>query len=116
MWRRRGRIMMTTYCWIAVIVASIAASPTRASGQNVLPSPDADRPVAASADPQQTAAAGEEGKKPTRGFFSALAHNLGDDIHHLPRWNSAYWLAGGGALALAVHPADRKINSHLVGH
>src|SRR3954462_15479163 len=41
--RRRGRIMMTTYCWIAVIVASIAASPTRAFGQNVLPSPDADR-------------------------------------------------------------------------
>ena len=27
---------------------------------------------------QPPAAVGEEGKKPTRGFFSALGHNLGD--------------------------------------
>ena len=25
---------------------------------------------------------------------------------HLPRWNSFYWLAGAGAAALAIHPAD----------
>jgi membrane-associated phospholipid phosphatase len=67
-------------------------------------------------DPQEKppAAVGEEGKKPTRGFFSSLTHNLGDDLKHMPRWNSAYWLAGGGALALAVHPADHDINAHLV--
>ena len=57
---------------------------------------------------------GEESTKPTRGFFSALGHNLGDDLKHMPRANSVYWLAGGGALALAVHPEDRKINAHLV--
>ena len=34
------------------------------------------------------AAAGEAGKKPTRNFPSALAHNLWDDVKHLPRQNS----------------------------
>jgi membrane-associated phospholipid phosphatase len=56
---------------------------------------------------------GEEETKPTRGFVSALVHNLGDDVKHMPRQNSIYWVAGGGALALAVHPADKNINSHL---
>lgn len=60
------------------------------------------------------AAVGEEGKKPTRGFLSALAHNLGDDVKHMPRRNSVYWVAGGGALALAVHPADQDVNARLV--
>jgi membrane-associated phospholipid phosphatase len=72
---------------------------------------------AAPADPQEQkppAAVGEEGVKPTRSFVSALAHNLFDDIKHIPRRNSAYWLAGGVGLALAVHPADDDINAHLV--
>ena len=56
-----------------------------------------------------------EPSKPTRSFFGALVHNLGDDIKHLPRRNSIYWLAGGGALALAVHPADQSLNRHLLG-
>ena len=47
--------------------------------------------------------------------MSALAHNLVDDVKHMPRMNSLYWLAGGGALALAVHPADKTFNRHLVG-
>src|SRR5882672_8025065 len=62
------------------------------------------------------AAVGEQGAKPTRGFFSALGHNLADDVKHIPRRNSAYWMAGGAALAFAVHPADRTLNAHLVGH
>jgi membrane-associated phospholipid phosphatase len=60
------------------------------------------------------AAVGEESKKPTRGFLSSLVHNLGDDVVHMPRRNSVYWLGGGGALALAIHPADNRINAHLV--
>ena len=60
------------------------------------------------------AAVGEEPTKPTRGFFSALFHNLGDDVKHMPRMNSVYWLAGGAALAAAVHPADHRINARLV--
>lgn len=61
----------------------------------------------------QDPAAGPE--KPTRGFLSALGHNLVDDVKHLPRRNSVYWLVGGGIAALAVHPVDDDINRRLVG-
>src|SRR5438874_13100798 len=66
-------------------------------------------------DPAQKppAAVGEEGKKPTRGFLSSLSHNLVDDVKHLPRQNSVYFLAGGSAVALLVHPNDNKINRRL---
>jgi membrane-associated phospholipid phosphatase len=68
-------------------------------------------------DPAQKppAAVGEEPTKPTRGFFSALGHNLKDDVKHLPRKNTLYFLAGGGALAAAIHPADDNINRRLEG-
>jgi hypothetical protein len=67
-------------------------------------------------DPQKPpAAVGEADVKPTRSFLSALGHNLKDDVKHLPRKNSAYFLAGGGALALLVHPSDNKINRRLEG-
>jgi membrane-associated phospholipid phosphatase len=48
--------------------------------------------------------------------MSALGHNLADDVKHMPRLNSVYWLAGGGALALAVHPEDPDINAHFVNN
>jgi membrane-associated phospholipid phosphatase len=76
----------------------------------------AQNPPAPPQDPQKPpAAVGEEGKKPTRGFVSSLFHNLGDDVKHLPRQNSVYWLLGGGAAALAIHPADDDINRHFEG-
>lgn len=76
----------------------------------------AQNPPAPPTDPQKPpAAVGEEPTKPTRNFASALVHNLGDDIKHLPRQNSVYWLAGGGALALAVHPLDDDVNKHFEG-
>lgn len=59
-------------------------------------------------DPEQVATK-------TRNFFSTLVHNLGDDVKHMPRRNTVYWAAGGGALALALHPADKRINRRLVG-
>jgi len=92
---------------VTVLVAGLGTTmPTRLLAQ--------DQPVPAPSQQEHPVAAGEEPKKPTRGFFSALGHNLGDDLKHMPRRNSAYWLAGGGALALAVHPWDQKINAHLV--
>lgn len=89
------------------LIVVVALLPTGAFAQNPPPPPQ---------DPQKPpAATGEEGKKPTRNFASALVHNLGDDIKHLPRQNSIYWLAGGGAAALAIHPLDDTINRHFAG-
>lgn len=86
-----------------ILAMTIMLSAVRLSAQS--PSvPPQDPPVAVA----------EQAAKPTRGFFSALGHNLGDDVKHMPRWNSLYWLAGGGALALAVHPSDKDINAHFV--
>jgi hypothetical protein len=56
-----------------------------------------------------------EPEKPTRGFIDALGHNLLDDMKHLPRRNSVYWLVGGGVAALAVHPLDDDVNRRLLG-
>jgi len=56
-----------------------------------------------------------EPTKRARSFFGALYHNVVDDVKHLPRRNSLYFLAGGGALALAVHPIDHSLNAHLEG-
>lgn len=67
------------------------------------------------ADQKPPAAVGEEGHKETRNFFSALAHNLGDDVKRMPRRNSVYWLLGGTAAAFAIHPEDGKINRRLLG-
>jgi membrane-associated phospholipid phosphatase len=92
---------------LSALILVFALLPTGAFAQN---------PPSAPPDPQKPpAAVGEEGKKPTRNFASALVHNLGDDVKHLPRWNTVYWLAGGGAAALAIHPADDNINSHFAG-
>jgi len=63
----------------------------------------------------QKVAAAEDQTKPASSFFPALLHNLGDDLKHIPRRNSLYWLAGGSALALAVHPEDNKLNRRLRG-
>jgi membrane-associated phospholipid phosphatase len=52
---------------------------------------------------------------PQRSFVSSLVHQLGNDLKHIPRRNSLYWLAGGTVAALAVHPADDNINARLTG-
>jgi membrane-associated phospholipid phosphatase len=52
---------------------------------------------------------------PKRGRFKFLQQVVGD-FKHLPSRDSFYWLAGGGALALAVHPQDDEINQRLIPH
>jgi membrane-associated phospholipid phosphatase len=77
------------------------------------------KPQGATANPQDPqkppAAVGEAATKPTRGFFSSLGHNLKDDVKHLPRKNSLYFLIAGGAAAAAIHPLDDEINDRLAG-
>jgi membrane-associated phospholipid phosphatase len=64
--------------------------------------------------PEQVAV-GEESGKSNRGFARALFHNLADDLKHIPRRNSLYWLGAGAAMSAAIHPADDYINEHLAG-
>jgi len=77
------------------------------------PPDQGDKPPAAQGE-EGKKATGAEDTKPARGFVSALVHNLGDDVKHIPRRNSVYWWAAGTAAALAVHPEDKDINARLV--
>jgi len=98
---------------LAVVVAVCTLYTVPATAQTASPVAQ----VAPAADDQKPpAAVGEAEAKPTRGFVSALGHNLLDDVKHIPRRNSLYWLAGGTALAFAVHPEDGKVNRRLVGN
>jgi len=105
-----------------VVALSFLLTSTTVSAQDPAPPAPATQQPATQKPPDPTdpgqkppAAVGEKGTKPTRSFFPALIHNLGDDVKHLPRKNSAYFLVGGGALALAIHPEDNKINRRLEG-
>lgn len=103
---RRRRIM----AFVIALIPTVALAQDPQQTQ-----PPQEEPKTQEDKPKLPAAVGEEAAKPTRGFFSALVHNLGDDVKHMPRMNSVYWLAGGGALALAVHPADKRVNANLKG-
>lgn len=121
--RRRENRPGRTAAILALFVGLCAWGPGVSGGQVFAQTVDASTAAPAPASPADAqtppdqdppAAVGEAGVKPTRGFASALLHNLFDDVKHLPRRNSAYWVAGGAGLALAIHPADHRINAHLV--
>jgi membrane-associated phospholipid phosphatase len=97
---------------IRVLVLSLLWSPlvTSVSAQEAA-KPAA--PPAASTGVQ--VAADDDQPKPTRSFFPTLFRNMADDVKHMPRKNSLYWLAAGSGLALAVHPSDESINERLQG-
>jgi hypothetical protein len=91
-------------------------APAGAAAQDPKPTPPPTPQTPATPPPEgQKVAAAEDLTKPTRSFFPALFHNLGDDLKHIPRRNSLYWLAAGTGLALAVHPKDDEINERLRG-
>ena len=52
---------------------------------------------------------------PKQGRFKFL-QQVGGDFRHFPSKDTVYWLAGGGVLALAVHPADDDMNDRLAEH
>jgi membrane-associated phospholipid phosphatase len=107
---------------VACLFSAFAVIPIRAHAQQftdkapALPDlrfQDTQTPTDPSQGTGQKVAAAEEPAKPTRKFIPALFHNMGDDITHIPRRNSVYWLAAGTVTALAVHPADQYLNDHL---
>ena len=46
----------------------------------------------------------------------ALFGNLLEDFKLLPSMQNLYIAAGGGAAALAVHPADESVNTYMINH
>src|SRR5436189_4158339 len=46
----------------------------------------------------------------------ALFKDLVSDVKHVPSKENLMWAGIGGALALAVHPADDNVNQYLVGN
>ena len=112
-------LLFSTFLITTTSSAQAPAPSTNDSGSaaQVTPPPDqntGEKPPAAVGE-EGKKATGAEDTKPARGFVSALVHNLGDDVKHIPRRNSAYWWGAGTALALAVHPGDKDINARLVG-
>jgi hypothetical protein len=58
----------------------------------------------------------KEPPTPKHTGIGALFGNLLEDFQHLPSLQNAYIAAGGGALALAVYPADKSVNTYMVNH
>lgn len=100
----------TVLCVLALLAFPTAGHAQEVGGIFAEQTPPSGRPPQGSG---QKVAEGEEPTKPTRGFLPALVHNLGDDLKHIPRRNTLYWLAWGTGLSLAIHPADDYLNNHL---
>jgi hypothetical protein len=90
------------------------ANPPPPPEQQTAQQPDQAKPSDQAKPPDQAKPIDKAAEK-HRSFPVALVHNLGDDIKHLPRRNSLFFALGGGAAALAIHPLDDDINSHLLG-
>src|SRR5947207_1259377 len=98
----------------AVVIAIGLAGPRVAAAQAADTRVQQTQPPANPPQGQgQKVAAAEEPAKPTRSFIPALFHNLGDDIKHIPRKNTLYWLGAGTVASLAIHPADDNINDRM---
>ena len=98
---------------ISLVVALLAPPAGIAAQQAVVLDQQTQPPPTPPQGTGQKVAAAEEQTKPTRGFFSTLFHNLGDDVKHIPRKNTLYWLGAGAAGVLIIHPADDNINDRL---
>jgi PAP2 superfamily len=64
----------------------------------------------------QKKADSKEPPTPEHTGIHALFGNLLEDLQHLPSMQNVYIAAGGGAMALAVHPADVSVNTYMVDH
>jgi hypothetical protein len=115
----RNLVSASILCGLLVAPATVWAQGSAVDEPPAGPAADVAAPDAQKGADDQAqkppAAVGEEAAKPTRSFFPAYAHNLVDDVKHIPRQNSVYWLGAGVGMALLVHPADNDVNAHLAG-
>jgi len=76
----------------------------------------AQEPVSPPERPPEQQADPKEPPTPAHTGLRALFSNLGKDITRLPDKQNLYIAAIGGALAVAVHPADDTFNERLRSH
>jgi membrane-associated phospholipid phosphatase len=112
----RTLVLLVVVAWAGTAAAQTDVAISSTDGTINAPSSPTATAAPALAQPKASSAVNQGNTKPTRGFFPALGHNLIDDVKHIPRRNSVYWLGGGIGLAYAVHPIDHTFNAHLEGH
>jgi hypothetical protein len=122
---------MITSRILAILILSAAAAPGAAAQE---PTPRADAPIeiaAASPEPEvvlpplgiASAAAFKQvvgrpaGPPPTPAHtgIKATAKEFLISFKHLPSRENLFWVGVGSGMALAVHPADTKFNTHVSG-
>jgi hypothetical protein len=92
-----------------------------------VPDPAADPTAAPAPDPAANQATAQPPAPPSRRDLKepptpphtgihALFGNLLEDFQHLPTLKNAFIATGGGMAAMAVHPADQKVNTYMVDH
>lgn len=103
------------------------APPSETTGQpaETLPAQPSDAPSSAETSPAQAGATSPPAPgttpggnntlpKPAHTGLSTLFRDTALDYAYFPQRESTWWILGiGGALALAVHPADNSVNAHL---
>jgi membrane-associated phospholipid phosphatase len=102
--------MRATCCPCALFVLAFAAS--AAAQELTIASADIPSSLSTTQDPQEKPAPPPEGTG-----WKTLLNDTALDFKAFPQRRSTWViLAGGGALALAVHPADDYVESHIVGN
>ena len=91
------------------------AQPADDSAADSNGAPDPAQSPAPTPTPQKKADL-KEPPTPEHTGIHALFGNLLEDLQHLPSMQNVYIAAGGGAMALAVHPADQSVNTYMVDH
>jgi hypothetical protein len=91
----------------AWVLAGALALQAPAPPPSAPPAPGLPSPIASA---QRAPAAPAAEANPLRGLF----HNLGRDLRHLPSIGNVAVMAGGGAAALLVHPADDDLNEWAI--
>jgi hypothetical protein len=93
--------------------ASRTAAPDTPAGDSGEEAIERDDPVPS--DPEQlvTQPAGPA-PTPRHTGVKAMVKGLGSDFTNLPSRENLFWVSIGGGLALAVHPADERVNHAMV--
>jgi len=110
----RRRFQPLLIVLIVCRVATLSAAPRQPADENPQSMTATDHPsLDARSDQLISQPAGPPPTPPHTGI-KAMLKDLGHDVLHLPSRENLMWAGVGGALALAVHPADDDVTPSLV--